>query len=362
MHIITDILVATIVGYLTFTNYLADQITLLVEGPETAVVVQDEVEEKEIAIETLPSLISNAIPDALLKNAKYQAAAVIGSDGLVGATTRDPFDAIVNIFCTMVTGDYIRTTTGSGFFIDPDGIIMSNAHVAQFLLLEETNDLGEVKCIVRSGNPASPQYEAELLYISPAWIQENSKVLSTEVPMGTGERDYALLYVTKRVDDSPLPAVFPALGYDADLLPLSTRNEFVLAAGYPAAPLLIEGPSAELIPRKATTTVSELYTFGSNHADVFSIRGSSVGAEGSSGGPVLNSDGDVIGIIVTRGDDSSDGAGSLRAITLSHIEQTIQQETGFDLAQNLGGDISYRADVFAETMAPFLLAILQQAN
>jgi len=95
---------------------------------------------------------------------------------------------------------------------------------------------------------------------------------------------------------------------------------------------------------------------------VFSIRGSEVGAEGSSGGPVLNAKGDVIGIIVTRGDDSTDGTGSLRAITLSHIEQTILQETGFDLTRNLSGNLSYRADVFAETMSPFLLAILQQAN
>ena len=180
-------------------------------------------------------------------------------------------------------------------------------------------------------------------------------------PMGTGERDYALLYVSSTVDDSPLPAVFPALGFDTRLLPLSTRDNAVLAAGYPAEPLLRNGASADLIPRQASTTVSELYTFGSNYADVFSIRGSEVGAEGSSGGPVLNEDGNVIGMIVTRGDDTVDGPGSLRAITLSHIERTILEETNFDLTQNLSGNLKYRSEVFADTMTPFLLTILQQA-
>ena len=34
---------------------------------------------------------------------------------------------------------------------------------------------------------------------------------------------------------------------------------------------------------------------------------------------VYNANGEVIGIIVTRGDDSVDGAGSLRAISISHV-------------------------------------------
>tara|TARA_B100002051_G_scaffold274234_1_gene314884 strand:- start:7821 stop:8903 length:1083 start_codon:yes stop_codon:yes gene_type:complete len=360
MQFLTDILVVVLSSYLAFTNSLAHNIESLFIEPETEIVTAVEPQTENIS--TLPSQITSAIPDVLLTSVEYQSAALASSQNLTGANTLEPLDAIVNIFCTMTTDDYIRTTTGTGFFIDRDGVVMTNAHVAQFLLLEEANQIGDVECILRNGNPAAPRYQAELLYISPAWIQENSGVISEDTPMGTGERDYALLYVSGSVDGSPLPAEFPALGFRTADLPTSIKNDAVVAAGYPATPLFEDGPSADLIPKKADTSVSELYTFGSNLADVFSIRGSEVGEQGSSGGPVLNEDGEVIGIIVTRGDDEADGEGSLRAITISHVERTIKEETNFSLEENLNGNLPFRAEVFADTMTPFLLTILQQAN
>jgi len=239
---------------------------------------------------------------------------------------------------------------------------MTNAHVAQFLLLAEADDQGDAECTVRTGNPATPAYTADLLYIPPAWLQENAAILNDAVPMGTGERDYALLYVNGSTNGTILPEVFPALSYDTDHLSTSVRNDDVIAAGYPAGELLRGGSNTDLIPRSAETSISELYTFGSNKADVFSIRGSVVGAEGASGGPIVNEDGEVIGMIVTRGDDTADGAGSLRAITLSHVNSTILEETGFALDGHLDGDIALRSEVFSETLTPFLLTILQNGG
>jgi len=365
MSFLTDALVAVLTAYLAFTNTLSTQITDLLgesDTPEATEVVEAAVtSETESIFATLPSRL-RAIPELLQNNAAYQQAAVIAAADQSEPTTTDPLDAIVNIFCTFRSAESIRTTTGTGFFIDADGVIMTNAHVAQFLLLAEADTTGAAECIVRGGNPASPQYTASLLYIPPAWVQENASILNDAVPMGTGERDYALLYVNSSVGGVPLPTSFPALPFSSDLLSTSAKDSDVVAAGYPAGALLAQGAGVDLIPRSALTSISELYTFGSNRADVFSIRGSVVGAEGASGGPVLDINGDVIGMISTRGDDSIDGAGSLRAITLSHIHRTILEETGFGLAESLGGDLELRSDIFAQTLTPFLVQILENAE
>lgn len=362
MQFIIDILVAGLTAYLAFTNTLAGAILEYLPNDETAEEqVTDSGESSTFGLRALPTLFeSRGLPDILLKSVEYQRASAISAVSESELLVSNPADALVNIFCTFTSPTTIRTTTGTGFFVHSDGVILTNAHVAQYLLLGATDTLGDAECIVRQGTPATAKYRADLLYIPPTWVQENASLITAATPTGTGERDYALLYVTNTTSGEPLPDNFPALAIDSELLPRTVTGSTVVAAGYPASDLIRNGANTALLSVVATTTISELYTFGSNYADVFSIRGSAVGAEGSSGGPIVNDEGKVIGMIVTRGDDTTDGPGSLRAITLSHIHRTILEETGFSLERNLSGDLAYRSTIFTNTLAPFLTSLLSQ--
>jgi S1-C subfamily serine protease len=360
MQFIIDILVAGLMAYLSFTNYLAVGVETLFSTDEAETTESAPLEETAGTVSVEPTPLESIfarIPDILKRSAEYQKATVIDSTTIAAAPTTNPEAAIVNIYCTFVTERTIRTTTGTGFVISEDGIILTNAHVAQFLLLEASGALGESTCTIRTGSPAAPRYVSELLYIPPAWVSEHASLIDATSPSGTGERDYALLHITKSVDDAPLPAKFTALPlYDGQLTKNAIRGE-VIAAGYPAV-YAAGDTDTNLRTRSATTSVSELFTFGKQDVDVLALRGSSMGQQGSSGGPVVNADGYVIGMIATRGNDEADGPGSLRAITIDHINRTITEETNASLGQHLNGDITARAKIFATTMTPFLTTLL----
>lgn len=319
------------------------------------------------------STLSNSqrfIPRILLDNQGFQQAAVLASkqkDSFSPEIENAPLeelvkDALVNIYCQYKTPEYIRTTTGSGYFINEKGVIITNAHVAQFLLLEERNNHDiDVECIIRNGDPASPKYEAELLYISPVWIYENADLITDETPRGTGERDYALLYISKSIDGSPLPTRFPAIPTDTELLAQGIAGEKVVTAGYPADELLKYGANANLPLVFASSSVGLLYTFGSNYADIFSITESAVGSHGASGGPIVRNDTKhAIGLIVTKGDEETEGSRSLRALTLSYIDRTMKEETGYSLQENMKGDVALRGNIFKDIMTPLLAEILEE--
>ncbi|MFZ2253196.1 MAG: serine protease [Minisyncoccia bacterium] len=371
-HIVTSILVS----YLALTNTLAQHIeTLFIDAKiePRAEQTQASTDVPHSAFEKVAHTsdqLSHSISNILREHAGFQRAALFASNRddspfslpTDKSLTENIQDVLVNIYCQYKTDEYIRTTTGTGFFINPKGIILTNAHVAQFLLLENMESTtGSVSCVIRSGNPATPKYHAQLLYISPTWVFDNADLITNEAPRGTGERDYALLYVSESIDQSPLPARFPAINIATDLLPQSITGSDVMTAGYPAEALMRSGADAKLFPIVAETTLGTLYTFGSNYADIFSISESPVGEQGASGGPIVTKDAEsVIGLIVTKGDEVAEGEHSLRALTLSYIDRTIIEETGFSLTQNMQGDIAHRGYIFKSAMVPFLAEILEE--
>ncbi|MEK7201771.1 MAG: hypothetical protein AAB737_04005, partial [Patescibacteria group bacterium] len=122
----------------------------------------------------------------------------------VASTVRS---TLVNILCYAPAGSNIRSISGSGIFVDSKGIILTNAHIAQYFLLADRG----VGCTIRVGSPAVDTYKASLIYISPSWLKANPSVLTKEAPSGTGEYDFAFLAVSGSTSGSTLPSSFPSI-------------------------------------------------------------------------------------------------------------------------------------------------------
>ncbi len=347
MSILTHIVIAVLSGYLAFTNLLADQIHQLLSTatPETTTA---------FTLRTLPSNYP-VIPQILTGTYGSQVAAVAG---VANEYTTNPKDALVNILCTHSDDTTLTIKTGSGVIIDSDGVILTNAHVAQNFLLEGI--VGDTNCYIRTGDPARATYEAELLYISPAWVLKNAPQIIARTPVGTGERDYALLYITGGLNNKPLPKSFPALRFNATPFNLNYVPHPIIASGYPAVSPFAKGGDGELVRVSATSSITELMTFATDTPDLFTISGTTVGEQGASGGPITTADGTLIGLISTRGDDAQFGAGSLRALTMSYIAHTYQEETTISLLEGMSGDLHLRARRFNDALVPILQQLLMQ--
>ena len=366
LHICT----AVLAGYLSFADYVGNvlfdnlvRVGVFVEIPIPAPIAMNLPLEQDDRSEREPTPISitsdyeygGDIPKILLENSTSQPATLIstGSSSL-DSTASDIEDALVNIYCTLKTKKVTRTTTGSGVFVSGKGVILTNAHVAQFLLLEDADTSIKTTCVVRTGSPAKTEFVAKLLYIPPLWISANAKELQNEHPQGTGERDYALLYVTESTTGTAIPTNFPYVSADTQPLTDRAKLQKLLVGGYPAEKLLVEGPRADLPQVVATTSILDFYTYGGKQADLMSIAPSTVGEHGASGGPVLSEKGTLIGLVSTKGNSTRDGERSLRALTLAYINRTILEETNSDLKTTLQSDLDARAKLFKDSLGGVL--------
>ena len=267
--------------------------------------------------------------------------------------------SIVNIICTTKTGGLFKPISGSGVLIDKRGVILTNAHIGQYLLLKNYMIPDFLTCIIRTGSPAYPRYIADLLYISPRWINEHASDITAQESLGTGQYDYALLLITGAVGDNSLPASFTSMSFN------STENGYkkgapVVLASYPAGFLGGINIQQNLYITSSVGAIGEIFTFKENTFDLFSVSGSVVAQKGASGGAVVGSDGKLIGIITTATDANTTSERSLQAITIAHIENSLNEEVGMNLESLLSGNLNERFQSFQKNLVPALTGILMK--
>lgn len=229
--------------------------------------------------------------------------------------------ALVNVFCTASAKSGLYSISGSGVVIDPKGIILTNAHVAEFFLLAKQG----VSCAIRTGTPAAKRFTAALMYLPKSWLTENADILSQEHPVGTGEHDYAFLAVTGSATEEPLPVTFP-------YIPLGTKPPRVgtpiAVASYGSQSLGYTQIQSALYPTVVFGSVKDVFTFALSTIDIIALGGSAAAQQGSSGGGAADESGTLVGTITTSTTQGAVSTRALDAITASYIRADYASETG----------------------------------
>ncbi len=243
--------------------------------------------------------------------------------------------------------------------IDPRGIVLTNAHVAQYVLIAESGKT-DLECSVRTGAPAVAKWVPVALYVPSAWINIHAADIIKSHALGTGEHDFALLYMAATVDGSPRPPSFAYVAPDTREA-VAFVDDTVLAASYPVEFVGGSVIQSDLFPVTSITTVRQLFTLSTAKADVLSLGGIIGAQSGSSGGGVVNQWGRLVGIITTTSDGATTGARDLHAITTAYINRDLIALTGSSLSETLASDPRSGAEAFlpaAAALADKLISVI----
>lgn len=314
------------------------------EVPEIIPQVPDPVIIEEVAIET-------EIEEILELIKEQPTTEVLPSFSEINEEARE---ALVNIFCQMDTPKFSGFTTGSGAIIDPRGIILTNAHVAQSLILPTHKDEVVFNCTIRMGAPAIAMYKAELLYLPTEWFDNNPQGTFNDAESESGQYDFALLEITEHARELPLPTSFPYLSLSTSE---SVQNDQVLVTGYPGEYLSPQIIFTQFHPVSTQAIVSSVTSYDAVHPDVLILGDTLVSQLGSSGGPVVDKRGELTGIVTGLSIYEESSTRDLQTITLNHIDRSMADSIGTTLSVFLE-NLSQWKDMFQEEHLQELRSLL----
>lgn len=272
--------------------------------------------------------------------------------------------ALVNIYCTSKQGSTQKLITGSGVIINSRGIVLTDAHVAEYILVQKDYQSVNMQCYAKTGSPASIKYDVELVYISPAWVRNNSNNLRETAPLETGESDFALIKIIPLSGSNDI--------FKTSLHPLSlgdVRNsnpaytgEKIIVGSYPADIISTQGISTALKNQTEYLSIQNSYNFSgagvAGSQDIIETTPAVLGQRGSSGGAITDTDGNLLAIISIIVSSPSSNLYSIRGITIDHINASLQQDEGFTLDTLKDQDISQIQNNFMSNKAPTLEKLL----
>jgi hypothetical protein len=244
-------------------------------------------------------------------------------------------DVIVNIICTEKGDGFTKASTGSGVLISPDGVVVTNAHVAHMFLLEDNGD--NVECSIYRENIPTFGYRADLIYISSDWVMSNRDLIFQENPRGTGEKDYAFLQIT--ANTNPVLGLPTKFSYANIMLnnDIYVKDRKISIGGFPGSPISLFDLTKAGSLKTDNSSIKDVFTINGDTIDIFSTQKTSVAAKGASGGGVFYNN-NLIGLTVTI---SNEGNGSkINAITTTYINSDLRDEAGFSFEDILGPNVS----------------------
>lgn len=344
---------ATSTGIVATPTEVAANATTTPATPEKKKVTKAPIIKKEAKKDTAPAAAEQK-PEATAEVTRIESPYPFAAGGFDDVNV-EARAALVNILCTTRSGGTVRPISASGVIVHPKGVILTNAHVAQFVLLSSDPRVN-LSCVIRSGSPARAKWTAEVLYMPPIWVEQHAKNIKEEKPTGTGEYDYAFLRITSSLDGFPLGDL-PHVPSDAREA-IAFLKDPVLVASYPAEFLGGIAAQTELYSVSSITAVQELLTFKATTVDAISLGGVIGAQSGSSGGGVFNAWGRLVGIITTTSEGMTTSERDLRAVTLSYIHRDLSARSGITLPQLLLSDHASLAQQFNSEIAPRLLDLI----